>query len=397
MRYLGLLQRFPDFRQLILSQVPADFSDWLDYVAIAVLLGFVWHADATSFAWLGVAMALPYTLFGPIAGVLVDRWPLRKLLIASNLLRGAATFLMFLAPNIPTLLAFLFLRGCFDVFYSPAKQVAITRFVPDADRMPANGLSYAIKQASKVLGPSLGAALLLVMEPGSLFILNAALSLIAATILLRLSPSPPVSRDERSPLRLWSHLAEGFRVIRGKPALLAALLAMSAGFGAIFLYDLFIPILAGEFGLSKEIYSLSIVAVGAGGVVGALATGLIDLDRHSRIAAILGAGITGLLLIFLGSSTSISAPLFLVIFAGLGISTACIMVPFRTLLQKEAGPDHIGRISALGEALDTLVILGAPLLGALIARTYGTGASFIAGGGLMLIIALLILLHRRRS
>ncbi|MFD2264750.1 MFS transporter [Lacibacterium aquatile] len=403
MRYLSLLRRHRNFRLLALSQIPADFSDWLDFVAIGVLLGFVWQADAATFAWLGVAMALPYVVLGPIAGALVDRWPVRPVLIGSNGLRALATFLLFLAPSIPVLLGLILLRNCFDVFYGPAKQVAITGFVPEEDRLPANGLSYAIKQASKVLGPSLGSALLLILEPRSLFLLNGCLGLASAVILLRLTATPASLATGETTPSLWAHIIDGLRFIGSKPILIVSLLMMSGGFAAIFLYDLFIAILANELGFSKEIYGLSMVAVGIGGVIGALGIGLVNLERHSLLAIIIGAFLTGGLLILLGGGPDYGMPmpaaLFLAIFAGLGLSTSFVMVPFRTLLQREAGADHIGRVSAVGETLDTLAILGAPFLGALIAKAYGTGASFVAGGMLMLILGLFALLgtFRRRT
>ena len=88
-------------RRLLTMQVPADMADWLDMVAIGALLAFTWKAPPVAFAWLAVAMALPPLTIGVLAGVYVDRWPLRRTLVLANLGRGLATAALILAPNWP--------------------------------------------------------------------------------------------------------------------------------------------------------------------------------------------------------------------------------------------------------------------------------------------------------
>ncbi len=89
-----------DLRRLLAAQIPADFADLLDFVAIAALLTYDWHAPPMVFAWFAVAMALPYLLIGPLAGLLVDRVDTRLALIASNLGRGAGSALLGARPEL---------------------------------------------------------------------------------------------------------------------------------------------------------------------------------------------------------------------------------------------------------------------------------------------------------
>ncbi len=67
--------------RLLAVQAPADLADWLDMVAVGALLAFAWEAPPVAFAWLAVAVAVPPLTLGLLAGVQVDRWPIRRTLV----------------------------------------------------------------------------------------------------------------------------------------------------------------------------------------------------------------------------------------------------------------------------------------------------------------------------
>ncbi len=73
-----------ELRKLFAAQLPADFADWLDFVAIGALLAFVWDAPSYAYALLAVGMGA-YLLIGPFAGVLVDRCPINAVLSGATL------------------------------------------------------------------------------------------------------------------------------------------------------------------------------------------------------------------------------------------------------------------------------------------------------------------------
>jgi len=397
------LLRNRGLRTLLLAQVPADFADWLDFVAIGALLGFVWNAGPVAFAWLGLAIGLPYVIVGPLAGVLVDRWDLRGVLIWSNLGRAAATVALAFVGAVPALLAVAFLRSGVDAFFGPAKQAALQALVPEQDRAAANGLSHAINQASKVAGPSVGGALLVGVEPQTVFLVNAAVSATAALILLGMPRIPraraPAAGEERP--GILRDLRDGLAEVRGTPAVALALGLMAAGYFAMFLYDPLIALLVRDYGFERQVFGLAIAAVGAGGVVGAIGVGLAP-GRGDGFGPI-GAGClaSGGLAIVLGGALPLGAAMppaaLVVLFALLGVATALVVVPFRTILQRRVDPARIARVFAASEALNVTAILGAPFLGALIAERAGTGAPFVAGGVVMAALAGVAWTAGRRS
>lgn len=82
----------------------------------------------------------------------------------------------------------------------------------------------------------------------------------------------------------------------------------------------------------------------------------------------------------------------------MGGSAALMLVPYRTIIQKETPGDRIGRVVATGEAITMAAMLSAPFIGSFIAETYGVSAAFLTGGVLLLCIgaiAMLALLKRQ--
>ncbi len=92
LRALAMLLRRPDFRRLFLSRVSSQASDGIFQVALAshVLFNPEQAADAHSIAMAFAVVLLPYSVLGPFAGVLLDRWPRRRVLVVSQLVRAAS-------------------------------------------------------------------------------------------------------------------------------------------------------------------------------------------------------------------------------------------------------------------------------------------------------------------
>ena len=386
---------------MLLAQIPADLSDWLDFVALFALLAFAWEEGPEALALLFVGMGLPYAIIGPLAGAVVDRADLRRALVLSNAARAAVTLALAFAPNLPILLALVVLRSSADTFFTPAKQAAIPALVPDTGLTAANALSHIINQTSKIAGPGLGGMLLLLLAPSQVFYVNAAISAVAAVLLAGLPADlrpPPTEERER----LARRILQGLGAYRARPSLAAALGLMAAGFGCFALYDAQIPLLTRSLGFDETVFGVAIAAVGFGGVVGALLVGNVG-DRVGAFATMgLGAVVGGLLTAPLGlagaSRIDLQMAVFVLVFAVLGVATAAVTVPYRTVLQRTAPPGTMARVVAVGEGVTTLAMLLVPLAGALLVRQFGIGAPFLVGAigmGLLGFVTLAAVLRRR--
>ncbi len=375
-------------RQLLIAQVPADFSDWLDFVAIGALLAYVWTVPTYVFAMLGVAFGLPYLLVGPFAGVIVDRMSLNRVLILSNVGRAVFTAALFLAPSWPLLMVLIALRGSVDTFFTPAKQGAIQALTGESNRMRANGHSHAINQASKIVAPALGGSLLIVLAPAQIFLLNALVSVIAAILVWRLHPIVRPPSEEAEEPGMMQNIRAGLREIGTKPILKAALIMMALGYFAMFFYDMLIVPLTRDLGFSETILGITLAFVGAGGVLGSLVLGE---TKRPFLWIATGAGIGGGLSITLGffevTGTPVTLVMYLAIFFVLGITSAIGLVPYRVLIQNHVASNRIGRVTAVSEAINTIALLSAPFLGAALASVTSIGVTFVGGGVMFLLLA----------
>ena len=87
MSYISILRNNRNFRLLYIGQTISQLGDWFNAVAVyALLLDLT--GSATAVAWMMIVQFLPVAIVGPLAGVVVDRVNRRRLMIATDLLRG---------------------------------------------------------------------------------------------------------------------------------------------------------------------------------------------------------------------------------------------------------------------------------------------------------------------
>jgi predicted MFS family arabinose efflux permease len=218
--------------------------------------------------------------------------------------------------------------------------------------------------------------------------------------LLGLTVSPGSVKSDLGDTKptLFSLLLGGFAEVLSKPMLLLSLLMMTGGYFSIFLFDRFTPILVRNLGFAQDVYSLAVVAVGAGGVLGALGVGTVSREDKGFDLIVFGALGVGILLFVIGGrpihGVTLSAAAFIGVFFGLGVLTPLVVVPFNTILQREADASRVGSVFAVNEALNVGAMLTAPFVGAIIAETYGMEAPFLIGAAGMSGVAMLALVVR---
>lgn len=388
--YASLL-RLPVPRRLAFASVPADFADWLDYAAVIALLVFAWGEGPFVLALFAFVLTLPYVAVGPLLAVYVDRTPLARVLVLSNIGRALTTLALVVAPSTAAVLGLVFLRACVDSAFGPARQAAIQASTPPEMLGTANGLHHAINQTSKIAGPAMGGLLLALIPAQAVFGINAVLSLLAAALVWGIAlPARPKPETE-APTKFFADLLAGVAEFRRSRLLLAALVFSSVAYFAFFLYDALIALLTQEFGLGATAFGISIAASGGGGLLGALLSGRLAA-RWPMPTMIWAAIFSGLVTLALALAAIVGYALpellFYAVMALAGGSTAFMLVPYRTIVQREAPPDRIARVFAAGEAIIMAVMLSAPFIGSAIAAAYGTPVAFAAGSAMLIALGL---------
>ena len=177
-----------------------------------------------------VVAFLPNMLIGPFAGVWIDRYNRRSVMIAadglvavSSIILGAA-FLLLQTPPIWFIYIVLFIRGLGNTFHGPAMQAAIPMFVPTDMLTKAGGWGNMIQSVSNMMGPVLGAALMVFMPIYAIMvvdILGAAFAIVC--LLLIIIPDIPQASEK---MNLLSDMKQGFISMKANKPLMAVFFPM---------------------------------------------------------------------------------------------------------------------------------------------------------------------------
>lgn len=201
-------------------------------------------------AALWVFVAIPYIVLGPIAGVCVDRWDRRKILLGSDLFSGLVTAVAVLGMSIghaPVPLLYVVASGvsCCNSFQGPALQSSIPRLIPRSRLARANSFLEFGMQSSRILAPAFGGLLLAAGWSAAHLLPLAALSFLSAVLSLVFVriPFPKVSQrgeeaDQERKVTLLSDLSGGVRFLRSQRALLllmmlAAIVFLGSGLNVL--------------------------------------------------------------------------------------------------------------------------------------------------------------------
>jgi hypothetical protein len=389
------------FRLLFAGQVVSDLGDWLDLLALLALIAYQWRLGAAALAALTMAQLLPWTLVGPFAGVLVDRWPRRRVMVACDLARAGVVLGLIWAPSLLPLLALVACKFVLSTFFSPARWATIQTTVPEGDLLSANSLGRLSVNATKMIGPVLGGLLVAAVGPRSAFVADSLTFLCSAALLARLPALAPVAVSDAPPKRdFWGEFRGGIACILRRRALLLAVGAIVVEMLIVESNDSLTVLAYKGVGMGEALVGVAIGCSGLGNVAGALLIGQWGGPAAGgRPFGIMGSGKLlvaateigiGLALVFGLRGGAVWLPLG--VLAGAGF--AAIWAPFGSILQQETPPELMGRVSAAATGLSTAFGLAGPPAGAALAERFGVGPVFVLTGSALALLGIAVLLLR---
>ncbi len=384
------------FLLLWLSQMTSTLGDWALAIVVPVTVYNVTHSKSA----LGISFicgSLPTLLFSLLGGVLADRWPQKRTMIAADLARAGAILLLLLISNMkrfgPHDLALFytvsFLVASFSCFFGPARQSLMRMIVPKADLMQANSLIFTGIQACGLLGPAIGGLLLALTTPKSVFVFDAVTFAVSAfligLIVLNKSLVPPPRKVPRGPKGVWLDAHEGIAFVWHSPVLRPALVMLvTAVMASQITNTLEFPFVrdlwhggAGQYGgLLSLCFSASLLT-------GVIASGPLRSALPARLLLI-GFSIMGVTtLIFAGSKG--------IFIGGAMLFIACIgntieNIGNMTLFQSAAPPELQGRVAATISLLNKIAMsVGSLLMVGLTLHFHGPNALRLIFAGVALV------------
>lgn len=389
------------FRSLFGAQVFSDLGNWLDFLAIQVIVAYQWGLDETAIAAVIVVIGLPWVIVGPFASVFVDRLPKKHVMITCLILRIVFVAGLFFAPNLYILLLFVFLKGTVAAIYDPARQSAIRHTVSEEQLPEAVTLSQLSMNTMKIVGPALGGGIIAFFGARSPFIVEMVGFMIAILFLLKLpvlhETEEHNDKESAKKQKYWGELLGGFRHISKTPLLKISVILSAIAFFIIFLYDGLLIFVAQKLGFSEGDFGVLISAVGLGSVVGSLLMGNWTQWKRKPIHFMATAAVfSGFLIILmgLGSMNVIELPPVGWMLGAffLGLLGSGESVPYGFILQSETPKEMMGRVSAVATSLQTFSMLIAPTAGALLAKWLGVSVVLAGAGSATCLLGIIILL-----
>jgi len=198
--YRRLLAENADFRRLWTGQVVSEIGDWLNNIAVlALVIQLAGEARVgLAIAVYAIARHLPLFLFGPIAGVVVDRLNRRRVMIAADCARAVLALGFMLAARLSSL-AVIYVVGAllFSIssFFNASKRASIPNLVRDTDELlAANSISASTTAATIAVGSALGGVVSTALGRDAVFVLNSLTFFVSAEMIRRIKKA--VSRRQ---------------------------------------------------------------------------------------------------------------------------------------------------------------------------------------------------------
>lgn len=354
--------RITVMRRVWYAQLVSLFGDFLALFAVIAVVSFRMHGTAAQLTGIQISYMLPIVFVGPIAGVFVDRWPLKPTLVSSDLLRAVLALLLIPATSVWQVYGVLAALSCVSAFFGPAQTVTIRSHVPTTGLMSANALMQIAFMGSRIIGPSIAGVLVYFFTPSVCYTIDVlsflvSASLIASVAIVRPAAMPaPAGSSSNRIHQIWIDMRAGWSFIVHHAAILFFVIAMAAGLFTIGCFGPLVSIYVRDtLRADPGIFGFVSGMVGVGLLVGTqiirkvAAKGWIS-DTGLVIWGLVGIGLGVLLL---GAVAHIAAT-FAATFT-IGFAFAAIMVPASTLIQRETPPDMLGRV---GSTNASVVFLG---------------------------------------
>ena len=330
--------------------------------------------SATSLGIMQTAFTLPYLLIIPLAGVMVDRYNRKLMMMVSDLAAGLGTLAILALSASGRLEVWHFyvvntVIGLGNAFQWPAYSAAISTMVPKEQYGRANGMMSFVEAGPAVIAPLLAGALLPIIGLNGILALDATTFILAIGMLLLVYvPTPARSADGiEAKGSLWHEATFGFQYIFRRPSLLGyVIMLFCANLFMGFPNAVHVPMVLSRTGNSSLILGATETAGAISWTLGSVIMSTWGGPKRRMYGTVfgwIGYCIFAHLIFGLGRGLAVWIPAILVAGVGsnIGIATS------QAILQAKVAPDVQGRVFSARRMLTWFPDTFTPILGGLLA------------------------------
>ena len=351
-------------RDLWLLAVLRGVSFLGDSVALVTLyLRLAHFGHAWMIAALSIAAALPLVVLSPIAGIVIDHTPAKRLLSSLCVVEALVCVAIGYWHAPLTTIALMALLSCSVAFSFPGYSALVPKVAGEENINKANSIMQAVVGIASVAGPGLGGLLVGLVGQSWPLYFDAGSFVVAAFATLALvtdrRPEPGTVRPRKGE----RDFGAGRRILFGDPVLRPLVVTF-----LVFLLALIMVNVAEVFFITRTLHASALVygsigaSFGVGNIAGSLASPLVkQQDMHLVRACIISVGFIGVLMGAVGLVEQVTwvFPLMIVIGVGVGV----INVEFNTLMTVRTPEAQRGQMFSASNAVFTSAEIGATALG----------------------------------
>lgn len=385
-----------NYKNYFFGQFVSLIGTWLQIVA----QGWLVLQLTNSAFYIGLVTALstaPSLLFSLLGGVIVDRYPKKKILLYSQncamvlgIVLGLLTIFDFISLWSIGLISFLL--GTVNAVDSPARQAFVPEMVTLEELPSAIALNSSIFNAARVIGPSIAGLLIAWVGTGGAFIINGLSHLAVIAALFYIKVEDKVSTQKTKPLRA---IKEGIVYSFTHPII--RVLIVITGVVSIFgwSYTTIMPLIAKEqFHLDAAGLGYLFAASGLGSLVAAFIIGAYAKKLPPVLFIFGGHTIFAVSLILFTFTNTVQLALPLLFFVGMGLLSQSAMM--NTIIQSMVKNELRGRVMSIY----ILMFIGLAPLGSFqigwMSETMGIGFAVRLGAVVVFLFGLLMFFYRKR-
>jgi MFS family permease len=387
--------------RLFFGEFVSGIGDWLYLVALLVVV-YRESSDPFLLGLIGGARIIPYIVLSVPAGIVVDRYDRRIVLIFTDIVRGLSMVALaantFLNGPVLVTVALAIFATCFAVFFRPSMGAYMPSLVKDESELgPANSIFATLGEVTFIIGPAIGGLIIATTDLGWAFVLNALTFLAPVIVLWTLPANNPRATKaaaaaaaaeagtevapEAPGVGMGAPMAEStratFRAIL-RPVAGLALLDTVSGFLWGGLSVALVIFAVDRLQAGEDATGFLWAATGVGGVLGAIASSSITLRPNLGPVMLGGAIIMAVGFVVLGVVVSLTPALIAIAVVAAGALLAGIVS--ETVFQRVV-PDEIrGRTLGTMQTVSTLTYAAGSFLVPIIMTTYGAQPLLTIGG-----------------
>ena len=373
------------FFRIWMGQLVSILGDFVALFAVQVAVVFRLHATARETTGVMVAFLAPPVLIGPVAGVFVDRWNPRRIMIASDFLRGVLVLFLGFATNLAEIYGVCFALSCVSSFFLPAQSVTLPLLVGREGLMAANSLMQQTIQLVRIFSPVVASALAVWFGEAACYYADSVTFFFSAAMIASLTYDRPVDPAARGFGAVLSELRQGVRFVFTHPAHSYVILSMTAGLFAITCFSSLAPVFVRDV-LHAGAYLFGTMGslIGLGSIAGAAAAMKL---RRGLAPHMVSVGVSGIGLSIMLLAAVRNGPATLICSFAIGVSAAIIMMASTALLQGQTPPQMRGRVNSSAMAMIAMAQTVALLSAGSWAERFGTINLFYASAAMLFAVA----------